>query len=147
MKVFLAHPMKNLEDREILKLRGQMMDIAKIALDRDDLEVVDSWFQDEWAKQRYSEPSCYIPHRSVMFLGKAIQAMAEADMVIALDTCYNEFAYGTEFEISIARRYDIPVMSLNYHLFPWLEEKIIEWNNTRFGSADTCAIPDTEVVE
>ena len=117
MKVFLAHPMKNLEDKEILKLRGQMIDIAKIALDRDDLEVVDSWFQDEWTKQRYSEPSCYIPHRSVMFLGKAIQAMSEAEAVIAIDTWCNDFATGSELEITIAKRYDIPVIDLSYHLF------------------------------
>lgn len=140
MKVFLAHPMKNLENDEILKLRGQMIDIAKIALDRDDLEVVDSWFRDEWVKQD-------IPHRSVMFLGKAIQAMAEADMVIALDTCYNDFAYGTEFEMSIAKRYDIPLMALNYHLFPWLEEKINNWNDARWTKVDLDAVPAQEVAE
>lgn len=135
-KIFLAHPMNGLTDDEIIKLRDQMIDIAKVVLDSGDLEVVNSYFCD---KREDTTTNA----EAIMFLGKSVQVMSDADVVVAVEVYDDEIGRRSNIEITIARQYDIPVIVLNYHMFPWLEKKILDIENARWEKVDIGNVNET----
>lgn len=97
MKVFLSHPMHGLTDAEVKALREEGTKIAKL-LYGDDVVIIDN----------YHHGDSPVTNARVWHLGKSIQQMSEADIVIFLDgwSC----ARGCLMEEKICINYEIPIL-------------------------------------
>lgn len=96
-KLFISQPMRGYTDEEILKVRDQLKRIAEAAMD-EELEVLPSFLE-------LGDPGVKNP--AVFYLGRSIQILADADVMITMgDTTYGEQP-GCDSEYDIAKRYGI----------------------------------------
>ena len=97
-KIFISQPMKDKADEVILAEREKTIEVAKFYFG-DDFEVVDSFFQNA-------------PHdaKPLWFLGKSLELMAGADVVIFASGWQN--ARGCKIEHLCAEEYGIDIIEL-----------------------------------
>lgn len=91
MKVFISQPMAYKTQQEILNERGTLVELIKEEFG-EDAEIIDSYFPDA-------------PHDAepLWYLGKAIQLMSEADVVVMAKNWW--IARGCRCEYDCARTY------------------------------------------
>ena len=97
-KIFISQPMKDKADEVIVAEREKAIEVAKFYFS-DDFEVVDSFFQTA-------------PHdaKPLWFLGKSLELMAGADVVIFASGWQN--ARGCKIEHLCAEEYGIDIIEL-----------------------------------
>ena len=97
-KIFISQPMKDKADEVIVAEREKAIEVAKFYFG-DDFEVVDSFFQTA-------------PHdaKPLWFLGKSLELMAGADVVIFASGWQN--ARGCKIEHLCAEEYGIDIIEL-----------------------------------
>lgn len=103
MKVFISCPMKGLSDSEILKIREDAISKVKERFKGEDLNIIDSYFQEFDAT--HSEINI-----GVYYLGRSILKLSEADLVVFAPGW--EAARGCRIECKIAQDYDLKIMFL-----------------------------------
>lgn len=97
-KIFISQPMREKTDEFILTERKKAIETAKKYLG-EDVEVIDSFFQN-------------VPHdaKPLWFLGKSLELMAGADVVVFVSGWKN--ARGCKIEHTCAEEYGIRVIEL-----------------------------------
>lgn len=97
-KIFISQPMKDKTDKEILEECEKAIAAAKTYLG-EEVEVIDSFFQNA-------------PHdaKPLWFLGKSLELMAGADVVIFASGWQN--ARGCKIEHLCAEEYGIDIIEL-----------------------------------
>lgn len=68
-KLFISQPMRGKSDEEILATREKAIESAKLMLETEDVEVIDSFFQNAPADAK-----------PLWFLGKSLELLAGADV-------------------------------------------------------------------
>lgn len=96
MKVFISQPMRGKTEEEIRKERAAAEEFVREKLG-EDAEVIDS----------YVEGAPKTKNQAVYYLGRSIQMLADADMLICLRGW--EDARGCRIEKTIAEEYGVPV--------------------------------------
>lgn len=100
-KVMISQRMKDMPDDEIKKNRQKLIEYAEKELCPDGkVEIVDSYFEDY--------PDSTVTNKPVWYLGKAIQKLSEADILLVEDGA--EDARGCKIEIAVAEAYGIEVV-------------------------------------
>lgn len=90
-KIFISQPMKNKTTEEIFKERSKIIDFLNKEYGEKEIQVIDSILKDD--------------SNSVWCLGKSIQLMSEADVVVF---CYGwDRARGCKIEHKICKEYGI----------------------------------------
>ena len=97
MKIFISQPMKDKTDEEILRERQVAIDSVKEKFPGEEIEVIDSFFQDA-------------PHdaRPLWFLGKSLELLSTADVAYFCKGWEN--ARGCKIENTCAIKYGITVI-------------------------------------
>lgn len=95
IKLFISQPMSGKTDEEIERVRNEAILQAKAMLD-DEVEIIDSWDK----TYQGDNPVCY--------LGRAIEKLGEADMIVSCDGW--ERSRGCLIERMVAKLYDIKVL-------------------------------------
>jgi hypothetical protein len=95
-KVFLSVPMKNRTKENIEKSLEKMKAIAKVALG-DDIEFINTIVKEK--------PPYTTQNEAVWYLGKSIQLLAQADILVCVDTPYWLQSKGCKTEKDVFRRY------------------------------------------
>ena len=95
-KLFISQPMRGKTDDEILKARNEAIEKAKEIYGMN-LEVIDSFFQD-----------APVEANSLWFLGKSIELLSKADVVLFVEGW--EKTRGCIIEHECAVRYGIPIL-------------------------------------
>ena len=97
MKIFISQPMKDKTDEEILRERQVAIDSVKEKFPGEEIEVIDSFFQDA-------------PHdaRPLWFLGKSLELLSTADVAYFCKGWEN--ARGCKIENTCAIEYGITVI-------------------------------------
>lgn len=72
MKVFLSHAMHGIPEEEVLKLREEMTELVKKHFPDEEIEIIDNYHHDDAPKDA----------GRLWHLGRSIQMMGEADLVI-----------------------------------------------------------------
>lgn len=103
MKAMISQPMNGLTDKQIQKTRDE----AILELKRLGYEVVDSYFNDEFAQANITNMSDVV-HIPVCFLAKSIEMMSKCDVVYFCNGWEN--ARGCKIEHEIATQYRINIM-------------------------------------
>mgnify|MGYP001146107520 CR=1 FL=1 len=102
-KVMISQRMKDVPDDVIQKNRKELeAHIRNNLFPHEDVEIVDSYFEDY--------PASTIPNKPVWYLGKSIQKLADADALV-VEAGANE-ARGCKIEITVAHAYGIDVYDL-----------------------------------
>lgn len=96
-KLFISQPMKGKSDEEILATREKAIESAKRMLETEEVEVIDSFFQNAPADAK-----------PLWFIGKSLELMAGAD--VAFFAKGWEDARGCRIENMSAIEYGIPVI-------------------------------------
>lgn len=117
-KLFISQPMRGYTDEEILAVRDQLKRIAEATLN-EEVEVLDTFYTEATDTKR----------PGLCFLGKSINAMAEADVMIAPYDWYR----GCAIEARAASEYSIPIIRYDTNFLP-----IIRAHNAKEYSLDTC---------
>lgn len=94
-KVFISQPMRGKSMHEIMAERKALIADAAVALQSDDIEVLDTLFSDQDAPP-------------LALLGRAITQMAQADAVVFAPGWQD--ARGCRVERQVAAEYDIPII-------------------------------------
>ena len=97
MKIFISQPMKDKTNEEILRERQVAIDSVKEKFPGEEIEVIDSFFQDA-------------PHdaRPLWFLGKSLELLSTADVAYFCKGWEN--ARGCKIENTCAIEYGITVI-------------------------------------
>ena len=97
MKIFISQPMKDKTDEEILRERQVAIDSVKEKFPGEEIEVIDSFFQDA-------------PHdaRPLWFLGKSLELLSTADVAYFCKGWEN--VRGCKIENTCAIEYGITVI-------------------------------------
>lgn len=96
-KVFISQPMRGKTSKEILAARNEVFTKLQDCLPEYELRLIDSFITDM--------PDANVKNKSVWYLGKSIQLLSEAD--IMLGPCdYLRYA-GCNIETEVARAYGI----------------------------------------
>lgn len=97
MKLFISQPMRDKTDEEIKRERADAIQTAKKELGTDDIEVIDSFFENA-------------PHdaRPLWFLAKSLELLSTADVAYFCEGWSNY--RGCRVENTCAREYGIQVM-------------------------------------
>lgn len=99
MKVFISQPMNNKTEREIRQERKRLRVMAQAVLDGEDVEIIDSYF-----------PITKEVDKPLLYLGKGIELMAAADVVVFAKG-WQEYR-GCRIEHSCALEYGIRIIEL-----------------------------------
>ena len=104
-KLFVSVPMRGRTDQAVRHSIEEMHKIAEIAFG-EKLEVIDSHFE---------SGDIAVKNWSLYYLGKSIQAMADADYFIGTESWYDDMRSfrGCDVERNVARHYDIPSILVN----------------------------------
>lgn len=102
-KVMISQKMRDMSEEEIKKNRDALINIAKDIYP--DCEIVDSYFEDY--------PESTVKNAPVWYLGKSIQKLSEADVLLVEKGA--EEARGCKCEITIAEAYGIEVVFAKEH--------------------------------
>lgn len=100
IKVFISQPMKDKTEEEIKSERERAIDICKKMTKEGNVEIVDSYFEDD--------PDSEILHKAVFYLGKSIQKISEADVAYFVKG-WNKYR-GCQIEHLICKQYNIPTL-------------------------------------
>ena len=95
-KVFLSVPMKNRKRENIEKSLEKMKLCSKIALG-DDVEFINTIVEEK--------PPYNNGNEAIWYLGKSIQLMSQADLLVTVDAPYWLRAFGCEIERNIFGQY------------------------------------------
>jgi arginine deiminase len=97
MKLFISQPMRDKTDEEIKRERADAIQTAKKELGTDDIELIDSFFENA-------------PHdaRPLWFLAKSLELLSTADVAYFCEGWSNY--RGCRVENTCAREYGIQVM-------------------------------------
>ena len=98
-RLFVSVPMKGRTDEAIRKSIREMKKIAEIALG-EELSLSDSYMEGTVPETT---------NQSIWYLGKSIEALANADYFIGIDA-WDDRWNGCVIEREIARRYGIPLI-------------------------------------
>jgi len=98
MKVFVSQPMRGYTEEEILKRRNSIENALKDRYGEENIEIMDSYFKD--FEESMMEKGT---NKGLWYLGKSLQMMAKADIIVLCDTEYG--ARGCEIEAHAAREY------------------------------------------
>lgn len=109
-KIFLSVPMKNRTKENIEKSLEKMKAIAKVALG-DDIEFINTIVEEK--------PPYTTANEAVWYLGKSIQLLAQADILMCVDTPYWLQSNGCDVEKDVFRRYVKDYKGFNYLELPW----------------------------
>lgn len=102
-KVMVSQRMNGVEDSVIQETRKRIINYVSSTMFPDEkVEIVDSYFEEY--------PSDNIPNKAVWYLGKSIQKLAEADLLVVESGA--EDARGCKIEMDVARAYGIEVYVL-----------------------------------
>lgn len=98
-KVFISQPMRDKTNEEILAVREEALEKAKYYLNTNDVELIDSFFQDA-------------PHEAkpLWYLGKSLELLSEADVVV-FASGWNEYR-GCRIEHLCCSEYGINTLYL-----------------------------------
>lgn len=96
-RLFISQPMRGKSDEEILRTREKAIESVKRNLETDEVEVIDSFFQNAPADAR-----------PLWFLGKSLELLSTADVAFFAKDW--EDARGCRIENLCAIEYDIPVI-------------------------------------
>lgn len=101
--VMISQRMNGVPDDVIKENRGKIKDyVVNDLFPQDDIHFVDSYFEEY--------PASTIPNKPVWYLGKSIQKLAEANVLVV--EAGAEEARGCKIEITIAQAYGIDVYLL-----------------------------------
>ena len=103
MKAFIIQPMKGRDDYDILKEREEIKAIASKHF-KQDIEIIDS-FIDSITERKKNIP--------LQYLGKCIEMLSDADIVLLTDGWEN--ARGCKIEFQCVIEYKIPYYFVNPH--------------------------------
>lgn len=115
-KVFLSVPMKGLSNEDIAKEIKRVTEYAKIVIEDDEIEIVDT----------FVEVPYEVKNESVYSLGGAIQIMANCDVVFTPDYRMDYYK-GCMTERNVAMNCGIPIVSIPYELLPEAEKVMREY--------------------
>lgn len=104
IKVFISQGMSDKSSEEIKAVRQKVKEDTS-ALLHAEIEVIDSFFEDEIKN-----------NKPVFLLGKAIQKLSEADLVVFVSDCWQKYR-GCKIEYEICKQYEIQSLmhtTLNY---------------------------------
>lgn len=96
-KVFLSVPMKGRTKERIEDSLEKMKAIAKIALDNEEIEFINTLVEEQ--------PPYETSNEAIWYLGKSIELLSQADVLVCVDTPYWLHAYGCENEKRIFQDY------------------------------------------
>lgn len=109
-KVFLSVPMKNRTKENIEKSLEKMKAITKIALENEEIEFINTLVEEQ--------PPYKTENEAVWYLGKSIQLLSQADILVCVDAPYWMRANGCENEKKIFRDYMCNQNELKYIELP-----------------------------
>ena len=96
-KVFLSVPMKNRTKENIEKSLEKMRVIARIALENEEIEFINTVVEEK--------PPYTTANEAVWYLGKSIELLSQADVLVCVDAPYWLRAHGCENEKRIFQDY------------------------------------------
>lgn len=94
IKVFISQGMSDKSNEEIKVVRQKVKEDIS-ALLHAEIEVIDSYFEGEAQN-----------NKPVFLLGKAIQKLSEADLVVFVSDCWQKYR-GCKIEYEICKQYEI----------------------------------------
>ena len=94
IKVFISQGMSNKSSEEIKAVRQEVKEDLHKRL-HTEIEIIDSFFEDEIKN-----------NKPVFLLGKAIQKLSEADLVVFVSNCWQMYR-GCKIEYEICKQYEI----------------------------------------
>lgn len=97
MRLFISQPMKGKTDEEILKTRERAIESAKKYIKNEEVEVIDSFFQ-----------NAPVDARPLWFLGKSLELLSTADVAYFAKGWEN--ARGCRIENTCAIEYGIDLI-------------------------------------
>lgn len=99
-KIMISQRMKDVSDDVVRENREKLINYVKRDLfSREEVEIVDSYFEEYPPNDTKNKP--------VWYLGKSIQKLSEADVLVVEEGA--EYAKGCKIEILIAESYGIDV--------------------------------------
>lgn len=104
MKIFISQPMHGISDNHVERLRGNATRTMKEMFPNEHIEVLDQFHIPDVI------PSG-VKYDRVFRLGRSIQIMAEADLIVFIGPCV--IAKGCSIEYFIAQLYGIPCVYLD----------------------------------
>lgn len=115
-KLFVSVPMNGRTEEAIRHSIEEMHKIAEIAFG-EKLEVIDRYFESD---------DMAVKHWPIYYLGKSIQAMANADYFIGIESWYDEIypCRGCDTERIVARYYDIPSILINARDYAFFKDMV-----------------------
>ena len=125
MKVFISQPMKGLTDEEIKFIRQDIIDNLKKRFPDEEINVIDTFFEEDPPKEAKVQ--------GLWYLGKSLQKMAEADVVLYYND-YNMY-HGCEIEQLAASFYG-PFMLLKTNDFMSRKSKALIFKMTYCEQAE-----------
>ena len=96
-KVFLSVPMKGRTKENIEKSLEKMRAITKVALENEEIEFINTLVEEK--------PPYETNNQAVWYLGKSIELLSQADILVCVDTPYWMRAHGCENEKRIFQDY------------------------------------------
>ncbi len=94
IKVFISQGMSDKSNKEIKAVRQKVKeDLCKLL--HAEIEIIDSFFEGEIKN-----------NKPVFLLGKAIQKLSEADLVVFVSDCWQKYR-GCKIEYEICKQYEI----------------------------------------
>lgn len=108
MKFFISQPMSGRTEEAILEERMDAVDSLFETFGRDDTEILNSHFTDDYREDFEDTFSDSIVTFPLYWLSQALEVMAEADMVVMVGDWKN--SRGCTIEEMCANQYGIPVI-------------------------------------
>lgn len=101
----ISQKMKNVADDQIRENREKLIEYVKKNLfSEEEVEIVDNYFEEYSSSDTKNKP--------VWYLGKSIQKLAEADVLVVEEGAQE--ARGSAIEILVARSYGIDVQYVTF---------------------------------
>lgn len=102
MKIFLIQPMNGRSEEEITQERKIVENFFKMI----DCEIINSLYKDKPPESN---------NEGLFYLGKSVQAMSEADLVVALPNWKKNKGCKIEYECAHKYGLEIAEMTINFH--------------------------------
>lgn len=108
MKIFISQPMSRRTEKEILKERTHAIEELLSFYSREDAEILNSYFTDEYRADFEDTFNDSIRTFELYWLSQAIEIMAEADVVAMVGDWKK--SRGCKIERMCAKQYNIPII-------------------------------------
>ena len=97
--------MKDRSEKDILKERELIIQFIRDKFHKKDIEILESYFGDDWATKEYK-------NKPLVFLGKSFEVLAQADLAVFAPNAPK--MRGCRCELISCIEYEIPFMLLAY---------------------------------